>query len=243
MGPPPRPITYTYRVFHLPTDDPVKLYYYAGKFSALHLSALQTSASAFGTTFARESAWDATQWVGRITRPGMHTFIAVAYHTDMPTETQSLETGDWIGCGTLVGPTPYETYYLPESGGPDLGPDTEEDKWHMTFVYNEPLHRRKGVSKMLIQASLDYTDGLARDQGKKSWMRIFISPDNLLVKSLYAGLGFKDAGNCTYAEAVPANGDPDLMPEGGGFDEKEKYHKRDGVCMMRRSDEEIVGFS
>jgi len=239
----PTPITYTYRMFHLPTDDPLKLAYYAGKFSTLHLSALQTSPTAFGTTFVRESAWNATEWIGRLTRPNMHTFVAVAYDVDLPLEKQTLETGDWIGCGTLIGPTPYETYDIPEGGGPQLGPDSEEDKWHMTFVYNEPLHRRKGVSKRLIQSSLDYTEALAREQGKKSWMRIFIHPSNLVVKDLYSGLGFREAGHCTFVEAVQANGDPELLPEDGGYSDKEKYHTRLGLTMMRRSDGDTLAFN
>jgi len=231
------PTEFNYRVFHLPLDDPNKLLYYAGKFSTLHLSALQKSAGSFGSTFARESAWNIDQWVARLTRPSMHTFIAVAYAVDLPSEQQTLETGDWIGCGTLIGPTPYEIYHVPASGGPQLGPDSEEDKWHMTFVYNEPSHRRKGVSKRLILASCEYTDKIANQQGKKSWMRVYMHPSAVAARSLYTSCGFKEAGDCSWHEAAHGNGDADLLPEDHDSENnREKYHSRIGLGLMRRSD-------
>lgn len=64
-------------------------------------------------------------------------------------------------------------------------------------------------------------------------MRIFIHPHNVIVKKLYASLGFVDAGLITYMEAVVANGDPGLLPADGGKAEPDKYLSRMGLCMER----------
>ena len=225
---------YVYRMHHIQATDPVFLAYLTGKFSALRLSALQTSPASFGSTFARESAFTAAQWAAFIQRPQIHNFVAVAYGATTPLENQTLDTGDWIGCGTLIGPTPKAIYYLPESGGTEIGSDEEEDKWHMTFVYNSPLHRGKGVAKMLIKAAEDYTIQNAKSTGKKSTrMRVFLAPNNLSAKALYSSYGFVDAGNCTYMDAYHANGDAELAPPDGGLGDPAKYLTRLGLIMQK----------
>ena len=105
----------------------------------------------------------------------------------------------------------------------------------MTFVYNEPSHRRKGVTKLLIQAALHFTEAKAREQGKKSWMRIIIHPENLVVKGLYTRFGFVEAGSCSLAEALLANGDSDLIPQDDGHSDMEKYRRKSGLVMIRSS--------
>lgn len=164
----------------------------------------------------------------------MHNFVAVAYDPSTPLENQTIETGDWIGCGKLLGPTPKAIYEVLEGGGPEIGSDEEESKWHMTFVYNSPLHRGKGVAKMLIKAAEDFTVNDARStQKSRTRMRVFIAPDNLTARKLYFGLGFQDAGNCTFIEAYNANGDPELAPADGGFGNPERYHSRLGLIMEK----------
>lgn len=104
----------------------------------------------------------------------------------------------------------------------------------MTFVYNSPLHRGKGVAKLLIKGAEDYTIQQAQSTGKKSTrMRVFLAPGNTGAYQLYSKYGFVDAGNCTYIEAYVANGDSELMPADGGFGEPEKYHSRAGLIMQK----------
>lgn len=163
----------------------------------------------------------------------VHNFIAVAYSLDTKPEDQVIDAGDWIGSATVLGPYPKVEFELPESGGQEIGSDEKESKWHMTAVYNSPLHRGKGVAKLLVNGALDFTSREAAKEGKKSRMRIMIKPDNVVIKKLYYGLGFVDAGNCTLAEAFIANGDEGMLPADGGASQPDKYHNRVGLIMEK----------
>jgi ribosomal protein S18 acetylase RimI-like enzyme len=99
-----------------------------------------------------------------------------------------------------LGPFAKENYELRESGGPEIGDDSVESKWHMTAVFNSPNHRGKGVAKMLIQAAVDFAEREA-GEGRKSRVRIMIKPTNFVVKKLYEALGFVDAGRCTLGKS------------------------------------------
>lgn len=163
----------------------------------------------------------------------MHTFIAIAYSPSIEAEDQTIDAGDWIGSATLFGPYPKADYELLDSGGPDIGPDDVESKWQMTAIYNSLEHRGKGIAKMLIKGALDFAE--AAGEGKKTRVRIMVHPDNTIVKRLYAGLGFVDAGLCTFAEAYITNKDPEMVPPDGGKDNPEKYLSRGGIIMERLS--------
>jgi GNAT superfamily N-acetyltransferase len=225
---------YTYKIHLLPASDPDLFPFLAGKFASLRLSALTVSTAAFSSKFEIESAFTALDWIERLQRPFVHYFIAVGYAPDAKPEQQTIDVGDWIGCATLIGPITKEAYELPESGGPEIGGDHVETKWHMTAVYNTPLHRGKGIAKMLINDALKFA---ADESGKerKSRMRIMVHPRNIVVKKLYEGFGFVDAGKCTLAEAYICNGDANMLPLDGGTSEPEKYHTRHGIIMERVS--------
>jgi len=169
----------------------------------------------------------------RLERLRVHTFIAVAYSLDTKSEDQVIDAGDWIGSAAVLGPYSEAEFKLPESGGQEIGSDEVESKWQMTAVYNSPLHRGKGVAKLLVKGALDFTSREAAKEGRKSRMRIMIKPDNIVVKKLYYGLGFEDAGKCTLAEAFIVNGDEDMLPADGGASQPDKYHNRLGLIMEK----------
>jgi len=188
-------MAYTYKIHRLDPTQTDILPFLAGKHSSLRLSALQVSSDAFGSTFEVESSWPASRWIKRLQRPTVNTFIAVAYSPSTSLGLQTIDSGDAIGSATLLGPFAKEDYELRESGGPEIGDDNVESKWHMTAVFNSPNHRGKGVAKMLIQAAVDFAEKEA--EGRKSRVRIMIKPTNFVVKKLYEALGFVDAGRCT----------------------------------------------
>ncbi|KUJ22441.1 uncharacterized protein LY89DRAFT_680588 [Mollisia scopiformis] len=224
--------SYTYKIHHLPTSDATLLPFLAGKFASLRLSALTVSATAFSSTFEIESAFTSSQWINRLKRPLVHTFVAVAYGAGTPPEQQTIDAGDWIGSATLLGPFPKEMYELKESGGPVIGNDEVETRWQMTAVYNSPAHRGKGIAKMLISGASEYA-ALQSGQGRSTRIRIMIHPNNVVVKKLYYDLGFVDAGSTTLAEAYFSNGDTDLLPPDGGASDPGKYHLRAGLIMEK----------
>jgi GNAT superfamily N-acetyltransferase len=225
-------MSYVYKVHILPASDTILLPFLAGKFASLRLSALTISAPAFSSTFEVESAFTASDWIARLQRCSVHYLIAVAYATDTRSEQQTIDTGDWIGSATLIGPITKEAYELPESGGPEVGGDDVETRWQMTAVFNNPLHRGKGIAKMLINGALEFA---AKESGKdrESRTRIMIHPRNIVVKRLYEGLGFVDAGRCTLAEAYRSNGDANMLPSDGGQSDPEKYLVRLGTIMEK----------
>lgn len=224
--------SYTYKIHHVPTSDDQLLPFLAGKFASLRLSALSVSAGAFSSTFEIESAFISSQWIKRLKRPLVHTFVAVAYGSDTPPEKQTIDAGDWIGSATLLGPFPKDVYELKESGGPVIESDDVETRWQMTAVYNSPAHRGRGIAKMLICGALDFaSEQSGKDRSTR--VRIMIHPNNVVVKKLYDGLGFVDAGNVTLAEAYFSNGDTELLPADGGASDPEKYHWRGGLIMER----------
>ncbi|KAF4637731.1 hypothetical protein G7Y89_g337 [Cudoniella acicularis] len=220
-----------YKIHHLPTSDHLLLAFLAGKFSSLRLTALTVSAAAFSSTFALESKFSSPQWITRLSRQGIHTFIAVAYTPGTLPEQQTIDAGDWIGSATLLGPKPKLDYELKESGEEVPGEDDEEGKWQMTAVFSAPEHRGRGVAKMLVEAAVDF----AANEGdrKACRVRIMIHPDNAVVKRLYDGMGFVDAGRCTLSEAFVQNGDESLLPADGGKGEPEKYFNRLGLIMEK----------
>ncbi|KAH9220437.1 hypothetical protein DL95DRAFT_383367 [Leptodontidium sp. 2 PMI_412] len=224
-------MAYTYKIHHLPASDPILLPFLAGKFASLRLSALTVSGPAFSSTFEIESIFTSSQWISRLQRPLLHTFVAVAYAANTPPELQTIDVGDWIGSATLLGPFTKDIFTIPESGGPEVGDDDVESKWQMTAVYNSPLHRGKGIAKMLIQSAMEFASQEVKRKGSR--VRIMIHPRNVLVKKLYEGLGFVDAGNCTLAEAYLSNGDAEMLPADGVASDPEKYHVRLGIIMMR----------
>ena len=172
-------MSHIYKIHHLPTSDPTLLAFLAGKFASLRLTALSVSAAAFSSTFAIESTFTASQWISRLQRPEVHTFIAVAYSPNTKPEQQTIDAGDWVGSATLLGPTPKAVYDLPESGGPEVGGDDVESKWQMCAVYNNPEHRGRGIAKLLINGAVEYA---AREAGtgRQSRVRIMIHHDNIV---------------------------------------------------------------
>jgi len=219
-----------YKIHHLPASDP-DLPFLAGKFATLRLQALTVSPpGAFSSSFELESAFPASLWISRLKRRNVHTFIAVAYPPTFTPEQQTIDAGDFIGSATLLGPIPKARYELPLSNGPEIGEDDKETKWHMTAVFNSPAHRGKGVAKKLINFAVDFA---TKEGGRRSRMRIIIHPSNTVVKNLYSSLGFMDAGNCTYVEALLANGDANLLPKDGGESNPEKYFARTGIVMEK----------
>lgn len=123
-----------YRVHRIPTEDPQLLTFIAGKYATLRLHALAAAPSAFGTSFNRECDWSLQQWIEVIKAPSRHVFVAVAYPSTFTLEQQTIDKGDFVAMGTLIGPTPRKEFEIPESGGPAYNDDDVETKWHMTMV-------------------------------------------------------------------------------------------------------------
>ncbi|KIM72840.1 hypothetical protein PILCRDRAFT_829552 [Piloderma croceum F 1598] len=223
---------YTYETYPFPSptllsSPPPNFSLLVHKYASVRLEALLTSPSAFGSTHEIENAFTTAEWERRVWREGFVVLVCVAkpvcdsgvveLNTITSNNLGHLE-GDWVGIATLLGPISKASYGLPpESGGPEIGSDEEETRWHMTGLYTSPEHRRKGLAKMIINSAMAYARNRTLHSSSPSGkqqnvrLRIMIRPDNIDVVSLYAALGFVDAGRCTGVEAFKANGDETLI--------------------------------
>ncbi|KAK4497254.1 hypothetical protein PRZ48_011704 [Zasmidium cellare] len=174
-----------------------------------------SSLQAFSSTYEIESKFTSSDWQTRLSRPNIHTFVAVDLADQHKNE------ADWIGSVTLLGPTEKEAFEISDVQG--LGSGTES-RWQMNSLYVHPKARGRGVAKELVVAALRFagSEGPAR-------VRIMIKRDHQEVRVLYEGLGFEEVGRCTLGEALRANGDGNLIPEGEG--ETARFNTKGGLVM------------
>jgi ribosomal protein S18 acetylase RimI-like enzyme len=200
----------------------------AQQYKALRLSGLAQSPGSFSSTYAIESLFPDNVWTSRLQLPGRETFICVAR-----TLGASEDQGEFVAQVTLLGPIPASSFRLPEESqqGP-TAPDDEEEKWQMLSLYTLPTHQGKGIGKMLCREAFQWLKkkkaNVEEQTAKKVCVRIMVRAENTAALKLYEKLGFVDAGRCTLAEALRANGDADMVPRDGG---DQKYNTRSGLIM------------
>ncbi|KAE8168676.1 hypothetical protein BDV40DRAFT_2598 [Aspergillus tamarii] len=219
---------YIYSFFRIAKDNAIASS--AKKYKQLRLQALSVAPSSFSSTYEIESALKDTEWVDRLTANRRETFICAAQPINNNSSYSPIsEQSMWVGQLTLRGPQSPEDFILPEQSG-QKKPTEEGDQelWQMLSLFTLPDHRGQGLGKRLCQEALHYL-AVYKGSPRKVWVRLMVKPENHATVSLYRGLGFVEAGKCTLAEAIVANGDKDLLPEDISG---EKYNSRSGLIMM-----------
>lgn len=130
----------------------------------LRLEALRTDPDAFGSTLAREEAFDQAQWESRCTNPDSY----VAFLGARP-----------VGLGGLLP--------LPESGA--AAPETERSVRDIVGMWTAPQVRGRGVGTSLMTALVD----TARRQGTPR-LRLHVTSGNEAAARLYRRFGFQETG-------------------------------------------------
>ena len=195
----------------------------ARKYKDLRLAALKQSPTSFSSTYEIEAAFSDSIWLSRLSEPSKETFVCVALSAAPNVKEE------WVAQVTLLGPIPTSSYTLPdEAGQPHVLPDDEEQKWQMLSLFTLPTHRGQGLGKKLCQEAFKFLTAVERSSPSKVRVRIMVKPENHITLGLYGSLGFKEAGRCTLAEALRANGDAAMLPSG---ELGEKYTKRSGIIM------------
>lgn len=201
----------------------------AQKYKELRLQALKLSPSSFSSTYEIESAFTDDEWIARLSRDGIETFVCTYSHNNNSDDSTASDV-KWVAQVTLRSPLPADAFTLPPaSGQPSPRPDTEEERWQMLSLFVLPSHRGKGIAKDLCREALRYLTSY-RPHPTHVRVRLMVKPDNHAAVKLYRQLGFVEAGRCTLAEALVANGDADLLPE--GYEGDVKYTARSGFIMM-----------
>lgn len=216
---------YTYSYFRVSKSEGV--HDSVSKYRDLRLRALQASPGSFASTYETESAFSEAEWVERLTGPGREVFICAATsHHNNPYQSNTVE---WIGQITLRGPVSSQDFTLPaESGQPAQNPDDDEERWQMLSLFTLPEHRGNGLGANLCRQALDYLRNYQK-LPQPVRVRLMVKPENQVTVKLYQRLGFVEAGRCTLAEALIANGDEHLLPSDLS---SAKWSTRQGMIMI-----------
>ncbi|RMJ26803.1 Acetyltransferase [Aspergillus sp. HF37] len=216
---------YEYSFFRIAKDNTIASS--AQKYKQLRLHALSVAPTSFSSTCEIESALPDTEWVNRLAANGRETFVCAARPTE--SHSSSEKQSIWVGQLTLRGPQSPQVFLLPaESGQKNPTEEGGEELWQMLSLFTRPDHRGQGLGKRLCQEALNYLASY-KESPRKVWVRLMVKPENRATVGLYRGLGFAEAGKCTLAEAMVANGDRDLLPNDISG---EKYSSRTGLIMM-----------
>ncbi|KAA8651159.1 hypothetical protein EYZ11_009370 [Aspergillus tanneri] len=212
---------FEYSVFRIAKDHAITSS--ARKYKELRLQALSIAPTSFSSSYEIESAHTDDEWIARLAADRSETFICAATPVENP------EMTTWVGQLTLHGPQNREDFILPEESGQRNPPeDGDKELWQMLSLFTLPNHRGQGLGKKLCREALDYLASY-RESPHEVWVRLMVKPENHATVGLYQGLGFSEAGKCTLAEALIANGDKDLLPKDITG---EKYSLRSGLIMM-----------
>lgn len=236
-----RIVIMSYEAHVLPHEAP-NLSLYSEKYSLLRLEALQQSSDAFSSTYESELALTREERLARLEQE-KRIVVIVATQTGK----QSWLEEEWVGQVTLIGPMTKVEYFEPFTLQESLPPNfyTFEEElptpgeaancyFHMTALYVDSNHRRRGIANLLCEKSFEIAAAAAAaaDGYKRVDMRIIIKPNNGAVVEMYKRLGFKIAlEKSTLAEAIVASGEKNNLPSSWQSDRN--YNTRGGVIMVR----------
>lgn len=202
------------------------------KYKKLRLEALSVAPTSFSSSYEIKSSLPDNEWVNPLPENKRETFICAARPTqDNLSDSQIPEQSIWVGQLTLRGLQRLEAFILPEESCQKKPGEEDQGLWQMLTLVTLPNHRGRGLGKRLCQDALNY---LASYQAspRELWVRLMAKPENHATVSLYLGPELVEAGKCTLAGALVANGGKDLPTEYIGG---EKYASRSGLIMMLES--------
>ncbi|KAI0966929.1 hypothetical protein F4678DRAFT_262614 [Xylaria arbuscula] len=186
--------TSEYKVVVIPADDE-GCRFYLEQYKPFRLASLQRDAHAFGSTYAREIAFDDEAWLGRIRNPLATTFVAVRCDDSNNQEV--------VASTSLIGPlpntSPASNPYQVISGAVTQGNDTNRSNdnrdasgeplhFQMSAVYTSPVARGRGLAKSLIRAATE--EARRRQEGRPLVLSVVVYADNSAAISVYERCGF-----------------------------------------------------
>jgi GNAT superfamily N-acetyltransferase len=175
---------FRYSIVHVPHDN-AGVRKYLEEYKAFRLFSLQYAPEAFGSTYAREVAFEDDVWYQRLSNLIANTFLAIG------------EAGHLIGVSTINGPLAIGTLDMPPLGIPQTahGGWDEASPLHfrLNAVFTMPEARRKGISKTLIETSIKYVMDEAQARNKDTIFSIIVDIRNLPARALYKSAGFVEA--------------------------------------------------
>ena len=170
----------TFKIIQIPQDDQ-SIRLYVGRYKAFRLLSLQTSPEAFGSTYARETAFADNVWSSHLSNPQAATFIA-------------LQSDRIVSTITVIGPLPYDPDKLSPLDNPwatlDGRATTADSHWRVNGMFTLPEARGQGIARALLEAAKKFGVYQAEASAKDLVISIAVDEDNAPARSLYERCGF-----------------------------------------------------
>ncbi|KAH6975108.1 hypothetical protein BKA56DRAFT_489203 [Ilyonectria sp. MPI-CAGE-AT-0026] len=190
----------SYKAVKLPRSlpDPAQWDKLVACYKAFRLLSLQLSPEAFGSSYARETAFPPETWVSRLNNPIAFNTVIISDPEPGSTDDLSLIlNSDWLASLTVVGPLESKTASKAYEESMHLNPDTVdfgppapgvESTYVLNAMYVLPSERRKGLANMIIE----YAKQLAVEMNHgKVTLALILDFDNVPAAKSYEKSGFK----------------------------------------------------
>lgn len=247
----------TYTAHLVETSDPTVLPVLAEKYTQLRIKGLQQSPHSFSATLEGEQAIEQKEKLERISIPNKHIVVVVAQ--EKGANAVPWYENEWVAQATLYGPNTWKQHtHAFHVAHPNVSPLTNEELertslapaerkdttafWHMTALYVDANHRRRGLANQLCLFTFDVIKRTSAPI-QQAELRIFVKPTNLVVVGMYAQLGFVTlSGNeggmgapyVTLSEAAFVAGDMAMLPD--DYAQQSGFTTRAGLIMAKSLD-------
>ncbi|KAI1180494.1 hypothetical protein F4777DRAFT_249724 [Nemania sp. FL0916] len=173
--------------------------FYLEQYKPFRLASLQRDAHAFGSTYAREIAFDDDAWLNRVKNPLATTFVAVRSDNNQVVASTSM-IGPLPKTSSPVS-NPYQVVSQtapPVSSTSNNGSNENDDNkandeplyFQMAAVYTSPEARGRGLAKALIRTATDEARSRAQEQGRALVLSVVVYAANSAAISVYERCGF-----------------------------------------------------
>lgn len=231
----------------LPINDNLLLPFLAKKYTQLRLKGLQQSPQSFSATLQGEQNLTEQQQMERIKVPNKHIVILVLQKEEE--EKIAWYECEWVAQATLFGPHSWHNHIAPFQKALPSHMQLKEEEivrttqvvkkhldrtafWHMTALYVDANHRRRGLGNQLCNFAFELTESKLASNQTTTEMRIIIKPTNLAVLAMYEKMRFiKQSQPISLSEATFAAGDQDTLPT--DYTKQQIFTKRLGIVMTR----------
>lgn len=145
-------------------------------------------AAEFGSTLAREQAFDDERWRSRLLNPQARTFIARDDDDDDNDDEDEKKRRRIISSVTLLGPSP-----APEGLTSRIGPGRAAavPRWELNGVFTLPGARRRGAAAAVVRAAQAYALGAGGGGGGGCLLTAVVYAANGGAKLWYEEMGFE----------------------------------------------------
>ncbi|KAL8360381.1 hypothetical protein RB601_007271 [Gaeumannomyces tritici] len=155
--------------------------FYLGSYKPFRLESLRLDPQAFGSTLARESAFDDSQWLQRLHNPAATTFVASSEEDDDDDGKQVLSS---LTLFRMLDPDP--------DPDPDPHRQVAEAHWAVNAVWTRPGARRRGLAAAVLADAVRWARDAAGPSSRCCCvLTAHVYETNGAALALYEAAGFR----------------------------------------------------